>query len=437
MLQGKLGRVDSSSLAGLGLLFAALAFFALVVAAEARVVAGLQAKMQVASDRQDSRFNLIKRYGEQRQLTLSALALARTAALIAITSIVVFLMLEALGRGWGWVALAAFVTLAGLTLLQGLQGVVVSHNPGMWSSILGPFVWLTSSLFGLPARILALPVATSFRRLLSKGPEATGVADKVLQIEGMEASAVAIDKTGQEMIRGIIQLDQTLVREVMVPRIDMVAVEADMPLEEAARLMVDKGHSRLPVYAETIDNVVGVVFAIEVLRYLAEEAHPMDLLDIALPPYFVPESKKVDELLAEMRKKKMSIAIVADEYGGTAGLITVEDVVEEIVGEIADEFDVEEREVQHIADGEAVVDGKVSMDSLNDLFGLELPKEDFDTIGGFIYDRLGKMPSVGDEVEAEGVLNLRVLSMLGRRIKKVRVIRMESSLPEKQGNGGS
>ena len=200
--------------------------------------------------------------------------------------------------------------------------------------------------------------------------------------------------------------------------------------------MVDKGHSRLPVYAETIDNVVGVLFAIEVLRYLAERAHPMDLLDIALPPYFVPESKKVDELLAEMRKKKMSIAIVADEYGGTAGLITVEDVLEEIVGEIADEFDVEEREIQHIADGEAVVDGKVSMDSLNDLFGLDLPKEDFDTIGGFIYDRLGKMPSVGDEVEAEGVLTLRVLSMLGRRIKKVRVIRKEPALPEEQGNGG-
>ena len=162
--------------------------------------------------------------------------------------------------------------------------MVVSHNPRMWSSILGPFVWLTRSLFGLPARTLELPVTAASRRLLAKGPGATRETTKVLQIEGMAASAVAIDETGQEMIRGVIQLDQTLVREVMVPRIDMVAVEADMPLEEAARLMVDKGHTRLPVYRETIDNVVGVIFAIEVLRYLAEEAHPMDLLDIALLP---------------------------------------------------------------------------------------------------------------------------------------------------------
>ena len=199
--------MDSDSLAGLGLLFAALGFFFLVVAAEARVVAGLQAKMQVASGRQDSRFDLIKQYGEQRQLTLSSLALARSVALIAITAIVVFLMLEGLGQGWGWVALAAFVTLAGLMLLQGLQGMVVSHNPGMWSSILGPFVWLTRSLFGLPARTLELPVTAAFRRLLAKGPEAIVETTRVLQIEGVEAAAVAIDETGQQMIRGVIQLD--------------------------------------------------------------------------------------------------------------------------------------------------------------------------------------------------------------------------------------
>ena len=427
--------MDSDSSAGLGLLLAALAFFAVVVAAEAGVVAGLQAQMQAASGRQVSRLEVLRRYSQEQHLARSSLALARTLTLIAITAIVVFLVIEALGRSWAWVTLAAFITLVGLMLFQALPRLLVSHNPDRWSNALRPFVRLTVSVLGLPALLLDLPVTVVLRWWRTRYPEAAGEAAEMIRLAEIEATPGAIDETEREMIRGVMELEQTLVREVMVPRIDIVAVEAGLPFEEVAKLIIDKGHSRLPIYEEQIDNIVGVVFAREVLRYLAEEIPLANIREIALSPYFVPESKKVDDLLAEMRRNKMSIAIVVDEYGGTAGLVTVEDVMEEIVGEIADEFDDEEEEVQRLTDGEVIVDAKVSMDALNELFGLDLAKDDFDTLGGFIYDRLGKMPSVGDEVDAGGALNLRVLSMMGRRIKKVRATMVESDLPKTQANG--
>jgi putative hemolysin len=189
----------------------------------------------------------------------------------------------------------------------------------------------------------------------------------------------------------------------------------------------------VPVFEETIDNIVGVVYAREVLGFLANGAKPADIKAIARPPYFVPESKKVNELLTEMRKNKLSIAIVVDEYGGTAGLVTVEDLIEEIVGEIADEFDTEEETIHRVSEWEAILDARVSIDALQELFGVQVEEGDFDTVGGFVLEHLGKMPSVGEEVRVDGLI-VRVLSVSGRRIKRVRVIKQE---PPSAGNGGN
>ena len=236
------------------------------------------------------------------------------------------------------------------------------------------------------------------------------------------------------MIRGIMEMEQTTVREVMVPRIDMVAVDAEDGFSEVARLMVEKGYSRLPAYEDTIDNVVGVVYAKEVLRHLARGTCPVSIRELARPAHFVPESKKVDELLTEMRQQRLSIAIVVDEYGGTAGLVTIEDLIEEIVGEIEDEFDIREQAVQLVTPTEAIVDARVGIDDLNEMFDLRIEKEDFDSVGGFIFNNLGRMPSVGDEVRVDGLV-MRVLTVMGRRIKKVRVTKVESPSPELQGEG--
>ena len=231
------------------------------------------------------------------------------------------------------------------------------------------------------------------------------------------------------MIRGIIGMEQTTVREVMVPRIDMVAVDVENGFSDVAQMMVEKGYSRLPAYEDTVDNVIGVVYAKEVLRHLARGTCPLNIRELARPAHFVPETKKIDELLAEMRQQRMSIAIVVDEYGGTAGLVTTEDLIEEIVGEIEDEFDARERPVQLVTPTEAIVDARVGIDDLNEMFDLRIEKEDFDSVGGFIFNNLGRMPSVGDEVRVDGLVML-VLTVMGRRIKKVRITKLESAVQE-------
>jgi CBS domain containing-hemolysin-like protein len=226
------------------------------------------------------------------------------------------------------------------------------------------------------------------------------------------------------MIEGVIGLEETTAREIMAPRIDIAAVEDDATIDDALKVIVERGFSRIPVYHETIDNVVGVVYAKDLLRCLAEGRRPT-LSEIARPPYFIPESKRVDELLRDLRQSKVHIAIVVDEYGGTAGLVTIEDLLEEIVGEIQDEYDREEAPIERVSESEVILDARVSIGVLSDLFGFEPDAEDqdYDTIGGFVYHHLGKVPAASDEVRVDG-LTLRVLSVLGRRIKKVRATKV-------------
>ena len=185
--------------------------------------------------------------------------------------------------------------------------------------------------------------------------------------------------------------------------------------------MVERGFTRVPVYEENLDNIAGIAHGKEVMKYLAKKGGPQPTLqEIMRPAYFVPESKKVHAMLNEMRRNQISIAIVVDEYGGTAGLVTVEDVLEEIVGEIRDEFDIEEQPVQLLTPDEVIVDARVAIDDLSEMFDIQIKKNDFDSIGGLIINELGRMPSVGDNVRVNGI-SLKVLSVAGRRVKKVRV----------------
>jgi CBS domain containing-hemolysin-like protein len=261
-------------------------------------------------------------------------------------------------------------------------------------------------------RMLAAPLR---RDAASRGEQAA--LEAVARLLGHEPSPAQMT-----MMRSVLELGDTTVWEIMVPRVDIVAVEADASFEEVARTMVQKGFSRLPVYEDTIDNIVGVVHARDVLRVLANHVRPQNVRELLRPAYFVPDTKPVHDLLAEMQRQRVSIAIVVDEYGGTAGLVTVEDIVEEIVGELADEFDSFEEPVQRLANGEVLLDARVTVDALEEMFGVRLENEDYDTVGGFIYHHLGKVPSVGDQIEVDGLV-LRVVSMLGRKIKRVHVSR--------------
>jgi CBS domain containing-hemolysin-like protein len=264
---------------------------------------------------------------------------------------------------------------------------------------------------------------------------AGGAEELILLIEMEEASA-SLHEDERDMIRGVIELEFTAVREIMVPRTDIVGVDANGTLDDAVTVMVERGFSRLPVHEENLDKIAGIVHGKEVMKYLARKTDTQPALrDIVRPAYFVPESKKVHELLSEMRRNQLSIAIVVDEYGGTAGLVTVEDVLEEIVGEIRDEFDVEEQPVQPVTEDEVIVDARVAIDDLSEMFDIQLKKHDFDSIGGLIINELGRIPSVGDNVRVNGI-SLKVLSVAGRRIKKVRVTKLAEHQPESAGENG-
>ena len=250
--------------------------------------------------------------------------------------------------------------------------------------------------------------------------------------------AILVDTEGHEqileedesqMVRSIIALDETMAREIMVPRIDVVALDVNTSLSNVVRTIIERGFSRIPIYEDTIDNIVGVLYAKDILRFWGQPDDKLDIRKIARTPHFIPETKRIDELLQEFRDKRVHMAIVVDEYGGVAGLVSLEDLVEEIVGEIEDEFDTGEPQIETISPNEVIMDAGVSIDLLNETLSLDIQGEDFDSIGGFIYDRLGKIPSPGDEIRADGFV-VSVLSTTGRRIRKVKIVKV--STPEVQ-----
>ncbi len=231
-----------------------------------------------------------------------------------------------------------------------------------------------------------------------------------------------IEEEAREMIYSIFRLGEMITREVMVPRIDVVALEVDSSLEEVLQTIVESGHSRIPVYEETIDNIVGILYAKDILAAQSRGNASPALREIIRPAYFVPESKRLDSLLKEMQENKVQMAIVVDEYGGVAGVITLEDIVEEIVGEIQDEYDREEPPVIFEADGSYLFDGRIPLDDVQELLGTPLPLDEADSLGGFIYNELGHIPRVGETVRYDDLL-FEVAEVSGRRIRKVRVRR--------------
>lgn len=233
-----------------------------------------------------------------------------------------------------------------------------------------------------------------------------------------------LEEEEKEMIYSVLQLDEKLVRDVMVPRIDVVGLEINSTVAKALERFIKSGFSRIPVYEEIIDNIKGVLYAKDLLTSWHNGNRDQAAIQSMLrPAYFVPESRPADLLLQEMKLRKVHIAIVVDEYGGTAGLITIEDLIEQIIGDIQDEYDLnEEDEYKQIGEGEFVVDAGINIDLFNDVLEVELPSEDSNTLGGFIYAQIGRIPEVGDTITTEEI-TLRVESLERRRIRKVYVRR--------------
>ena len=239
-----------------------------------------------------------------------------------------------------------------------------------------------------------------------------------------EADLVNMDQRDREMLRSILGLDSSTAREIMVPRLDMMTVEVNSSLYDVADLMAQCGHSRIPVYEESIDHVVGIVHSRDVLAALAHTGTDQNLQSLMNPPFIIPESKRLDDLLEEFQEKGVQMAIVVDEYGGTEGLVTVEDLLEEIVGEIEDEFSRDREPLLEATEmGGVLVDARVPTNEVEELFGASINGSGVDTVGGYVYHSLGRIPVPGDVVTTDQ-LRIEVVSVLGRRLRKLRIHRI-------------
>jgi len=293
--------------------------------------------------------------------------------------------------------------------------------------ILAPLVWLLTTVTDAITRLFGI----------SDSQQERFSAEELMILVERGSEQGVIEAEEQQMIGAVLELGQQRVHEVMVPRIDIKALPVTASLGEIVDAIVREGHSRIPIYEDTIDNVVGILYAKDLLPFLARGDKP-EIRSLLRPPLFVPESITVDDLLHNFQRRKVHLAIVLDEYGGTAGLVTIEDLIEEIVGEIQDEYDTEEPMIEAISDLEARVDGRASIDDLTEHFGVELDGEDreqYDTVGGLVYHEIGGVPMVGDTVEVE-TLTLTVESTDGRRVGKVLVVKRSVNGRDDSDEGG-
>jgi putative hemolysin len=363
---------------------------------------------------------------EREEWHLSALLILKNSALIVAASLTTILAIGYAPQ-WGTVAAICALTLLVLLLCRLLPRTWAMRDPeGAVLLLARPIRWLGVVLYPFVRAFGAITNLLVGNSREGEAPKDAAEIEEELRlfIDAGEEEGYIEEGEGK-MIASICDFDATLAREIMVPRIDMVALESGASIKEALDVIVETGYSRIPVYEGAIENILGILNAKDLLAHMKDNDNSQpDLRELLRPAHFVPETNKVGEVLEELQRERIQLAIVVDEYGGIAGLVTVEDALEEIVGEIEDEYDTVEPSSEMVSDKEAVFNARIDLDDVNRLMNTELPTEDSDTLGGLIYSKLGVVPKAGDEVVVDGV-HITVLSLLGRRIKKVRVVKDE------------
>jgi CBS domain containing-hemolysin-like protein len=248
--------------------------------------------------------------------------------------------------------------------------------------------------------------------------------EEIKQVIDAGTESGVLDKTEHELIKSILEFSDITAKEIMVPRPDIVALDLKMPPEVLMRRVIDEGYSRMPVYEKTIDNIVGVIYTKDLLSLL-EHRDLIILQDILRPPVFIPESKKISQLLRELQQNKVHLAIVIDEHGGTEGIVTMEDIIEEIVGEILDEYDEVTKSVVESSDGSAIVDATIGISDFNQQFGAQIPEiSDYETLAGYLQKVTGRLPELHEEIRQDSLL-FTIAGKRARRIKHVKVVRLQ------------
>jgi putative hemolysin len=408
------------------ILIISLILCAMASAAETALTSVSRIKLKNMVEEGDKKALEIERLISQPNVFLSTILVVNSVAVIVASSMTTVLALRFI-PDYGELIGTILISLVVLIFCEITPKTAAVQNPIRWArALIKPVrgaAWL------LHPFIVTLSVITnSLVRLMGgqikhRGPFVTEEELRLLVTVGEEEGV--LEEAETDMIHSIFEFADTTVREVMIPRIDMVTLESDATVDEAVDLALQGGFSRIPVYEETIDNIIGVLYTKDMLKQLRDDHNSLPIRELVRPAYFVPEMKKLDDLLREIRQKRTHMAIVVDEYGSVAGLVTIEDLVEEIVGDIQDEYDREENLYEQVTQYEYIFDAKINIVEFNELMDTDLENEDYDTLGGFLLGQLDKIPVAGDTITFKN-LTFTILTTRGLRITKVRVERADS-----------
>ncbi len=416
--------MSDSAIIALVVLILAFTLLTLEAIAEAGVISLSRSRARLLASRQpdNRRAHRLTEITADRERALGSFAIGRTVAVASGFTAVFYIVIRETEFRWETMVITGLVAAIVAALIHSVPRRLAATWPEGFAMIFVPVIDLLDAVFLWPAALLEAPA----RLVTGLGRRHTEVAPQPTDIEVLiEQENETIAEDEREMIRGVMSIGDRIVREAMTPRPDIAALPADTELTAAANFLLERGYSRVPVYQESIDNITGIVYAKDLMAEILKEGE-QPIAAISREPILVPESKLIDDLLHDLRGSRVHMAIVLDEYGGTAGLITLEDILEEIVGEIADEYDPAEADDEgaRLVDGALILDGRAPLTALERIGG-HIEAADYDTVAGLVFDCLGRIPEVGDEVR-RGTLSVIVERMNGRRVAQMRAVILES-----------
>ena len=401
----------------IALLLVIAGFFAMAETAISRI--GRVKALHLAQDRAGKAPKRLLKIVEDPAPFLNVVLFVTLVSHISGTTLATSLALREIGEGGEAIAAGAMTFLI-FVLAEVVPKTYTVQRTETAALVAARPVYLVGRLLMPLAKVLIL-VANALMVLLPgrglpKGPFVT--EDEIRHMVDVAEEEEEIEEEERELIHSVFEFGDTVVREVMVPRPDMITIPATATLDEGLGTVIKGGYSRVPIYEGDTDNIIGVLYAKDLLKRIHEKSGDSKVAALGRAPLFIPEQKKVAELLREMQEQRVHMAIVVDEYGGTAGLVTIEDLIEEIVGEIVDEYDQEEPLVEPVDADRIRVDAKMPIDEINELLEVDLPHEEWDTVGGLVFGLTGRVPEVGESVRFDS-LEFKTERVTGRRVQKV------------------
>ncbi len=425
--------METSTILGLISLLILLASASYVALAETAIltVTLVQARRMEEEGRRGS--TALKKILKKRSDYLTTILLLTLVANLTATSIASTLAYRSF-KSWGAALATAVMTIIIFIYCEvAPKTYAVRYADKMAVRVARPVVFL-GTVFGPIVHLLARAAMLSMRlfgiRISEPGPYMT--EEELLTAVEISEEEGVIKEEEKRLIHHIFEFGDTIVREVMMPRPDMVCISETVPLNEALEIVVNEGHSRFPVWQDNVDNIVGILYARDLLGMVAKKTMDAKVKDLMRPAIFVPETKRVADLLREIQQERVHLAVVIDEYGSTAGLVTMEDLLEEIVGEIYDEYDSAVDEIETLGEGRLRVDGRAPVDDVSEYFRIELDYPEVDSIGGLMLELFGRVPSRGENIESDGLM-FKIEKVTGKRVRTVMITRAEADEDEPKG----